>query len=104
MTREVKTIEAFHDRRFKKLSLAFLHIKGSSKKKKNFFLRLYFSRVILLICSHNVPNLGMASSTTEGKGLGFQIPWPVNKYDFFVFSPIKNNEGIFENRRAWGSA
>jgi hypothetical protein len=43
MTREVKTIEAFHDRRFKKLSLAFLHIKGSSKKKKKkLFLEIMF--------------------------------------------------------------
>jgi hypothetical protein len=106
-TREVKTIEAFHGCRFKKLSLAFLHIKGSSKKIKliimfllSFFLRLCFSRVILLICSHNVPNLIMATCITEGKGLGFQIPWPVNKYDFFVFSPSKNNERIFENWRA----
>jgi len=51
-TREVKTIEAFHGCRFKKLSLAFLHIKGSSKKiiiiimfLLSFFLTLYFSRV-----------------------------------------------------------
>jgi len=51
-TREVKTIEAFHGCRFKKLSLAFLHIKGSSKKiiiiimfLLSFFLKLYFSRV-----------------------------------------------------------
>jgi len=36
MTREVKTIEAFHGCRFKKLSLAFLHIKGSSKRKNTF--------------------------------------------------------------------
>jgi hypothetical protein len=51
-TREVKTIEAFHGCRFKKLSLAFLHIKGSSKKiiiiimfLLSFFLTLYFSKV-----------------------------------------------------------